>query len=83
MGCGQRAPQDTLVRLTRQGEALRRDVGPRAPGRGGYLHDRRACWETFVARRGPVRSFRAPVSRPARETLVRELEAIGSRREGY
>ena len=78
-----RSEQGTLIRLTREGEGLCRDVGSRAPGRGGYLHDRRACWDTFVARRGPVRSFRASVSRPVRETLVRELEATGSRREGY
>ena len=82
VGCGQRAPQDTLMRMTWRGDALRRDVGPRAGGRGGYLHERPACWDAFVARRGPVRSLRVPVPRAAREALVRELRAVLSKREG-
>jgi predicted RNA-binding protein YlxR (DUF448 family) len=82
VGCGARAQQDTLVRMTWRDGALHRDVGARAAGRGGYLHERPACWDVFVARRGPVRSLRAAVPRPARDALVRELRATLPMREG-
>ena len=82
IGCGQRGPQDALVRLTWRDETLRRDGSRRGAGRGGYLHERPACWDAFVVRRGPVRSFRAAVPRATREALVRELRAVGIGREG-
>ena len=79
VGCGERGPQAELVRVTWRDGALRRDAGRRAEGRGAYLHGRPSCWETVVARRGPVRSLRAAVPRPAREALVRDLDANASR----
>jgi predicted RNA-binding protein YlxR (DUF448 family) len=79
VGCGTRAPQAELVRVTWRDGALRRDGVRRADGRGAYLHGRPACWNTFVARRGPVRSLRAAVPRAAREALVRDLGASASR----
>ena len=78
-GCGERAPQGELVRMTWRDGALRRDAGRRAEGRGAYLHGRPACWETFVARRGSVRSLRTSVPRDARVALVRDLGASASR----
>jgi hypothetical protein len=82
VGCGERAPQDTLVRMTWRDERLCRDVAGRAAGRGAYLHDRPACWDAFIARRGPVRSLRAAVPRVAREALVHQLRAAVPMREG-
>ena len=79
VGCGERAPQTELVRMTWRDGALRRDGARRADGRGAYLHGRPACWDRFVARRGPVRSLRATVPREAREALVRDLGASASR----
>jgi uncharacterized protein len=81
MGCGRRDAQAALVRATLCDGVLVRDAGRRAPGRGGYLHDDATCWQTFVSRRGPLRSLRAPVPRPAREAFVRQLQAGDSRRE--
>jgi predicted RNA-binding protein YlxR (DUF448 family) len=81
MGCGRRDPQSALIRATWRADALVRDDGRRAAGRGGYLHDDASCWQAFVGRRGPVRSLRAPVPRPARETFVRQLQAGAWRRE--
>jgi predicted RNA-binding protein YlxR (DUF448 family) len=75
VGCGQRGPQASLIRMTWRDGGLVRDGGRRGTGRGGYLHDAPACWQTFVGRRGPVRSLRAAVSRPVREAFVRELQA--------
>jgi predicted RNA-binding protein YlxR (DUF448 family) len=80
-GCGARAPQAELLRLTWRGDVLRRDLDRRAPGRGAYLHRDPGCWEAFVSRRGPVRSLRVAVPRAARAALVSELRAP-SRAEG-
>jgi uncharacterized protein len=79
VGCGTRAPQAELVRMTWRDGALRRDGARRADGRGAYLHGRPACWNAFLARRGPVRSLRTAVPRAAREALVRDLGASASR----
>lgn len=81
MGCGQRAPQATLLRMTWRDGALVRDGVRRAPGRGGYLHGDPSCWSAFVARRGPVRALRAAVPRPVREACVQELRAGAWRRD--
>jgi predicted RNA-binding protein YlxR (DUF448 family) len=80
MGCGQRASQPTLIRTTWRGGGLARDAGRRSPGRGGYLHDDAACWQMFVARRGPLRSLRVAVPRPVREAFVGQLQVENSRR---
>ena len=82
VGCGERTAQDALLRMTWHGDVLRRDGRIRASGRGAYLHERRACWQAFVARRGPVRSLRAAVPRSAREAFVRVLDGVDPRREG-
>jgi predicted RNA-binding protein YlxR (DUF448 family) len=67
--------------MTWRDGGLARDRGHRAPGRGAYLHDDPTCWQAFVGRRGPVRSLRAAVPRPAREAFVRQFQAATSRRE--
>jgi hypothetical protein len=73
MGCGARAPQPELARTTWRDGTLRLDGASRAHGRGGYLHRRVACWQAFVARRGPVRSLRTTVPKPAREAVMLAL----------
>jgi predicted RNA-binding protein YlxR (DUF448 family) len=60
---------------------LRVDTGVRAPGRGAYVHRRTACWDAFVARRGPVRSLRVTVDRRQRELAIERLAAITGREE--
>ena len=77
IGCGARAPQDTLVRLVAGADGLRLDPARRAPGRGGYLHRDPACWDAFVRRRGAVRSLRRTPSHQERERLVGALAAAG------
>ncbi|MBX3023386.1 YlxR family protein [bacterium] len=74
MGCGAAAPQGGLLRVVRAADgALALDVSRRAGGRGGYLHRRRDCWDRFAKRKGPLRSLRATVDRPARAALVAAL----------
>jgi hypothetical protein len=74
LGCGVADPQSALLRFVRDGGgALRLDVQRRAGGRGGYLHRRPECWARFTRRKGPVRSLRAVIDRPARAALVAQL----------
>jgi predicted RNA-binding protein YlxR (DUF448 family) len=75
VGCGVRAGQASLLRFTLRDGVLRVDGHRRGTGRGAYLHAERACWERFRDRRGPVRSLRAGVPRPARERLLEELRS--------
>ena len=50
VGCRTVQPKRTLVRLVRTGQAgIEIDPTGKAPGRGAYLHDRRACWEAALA----------------------------------
>jgi predicted RNA-binding protein YlxR (DUF448 family) len=71
MGCGERENQDLLIRvaLTEDG----RLIVDRLVGRGGYLHRTAQCWRQFSRRKGQHRTFRAEVTRAAREQLVKEL----------
>jgi predicted RNA-binding protein YlxR (DUF448 family) len=74
MGCGATAPQGRLLRVIRTADgALQLDTPRRAGGRGGYLHRSRNCWDRFAKRKGPLRSLRATVDRPARAALVATL----------
>ncbi|HLK10154.1 MAG TPA: YlxR family protein [Candidatus Binatia bacterium] len=76
VGCGRRAPQAALLRFVAAADGLRPDAGPRAPGRGAYLHHATDCWAAFVRRRGPVRSLRRLAGRAERERLVAALAAV-------
>ena len=76
MGCGQRAPQATLLRVTVGPDGTLGVVG-RAPrcGRSGYLHRRADCWHHFAARKGPIRSLRCSIDKTTRLAFVQGLEA--------
>jgi predicted RNA-binding protein YlxR (DUF448 family) len=71
MGCGEPENQELLIRvaLTQDG----RLIVDRLVGRGGYLHRRAECWRAFSRRKAQHRTFRAEVTRAAREQLVKEL----------
>lgn len=74
MGCGSTAPQGGLLRVVHTADGgLQLDPLRRAGGRGGYLHRSRDCWNRFAKRKGPLRSLRASVDRPARAALVAAL----------
>jgi len=75
VGCGDPAPQPALLRFVADGGALRLDGERTTSGRGAYLHRDPACWQTFVRRRGPVRSLRSNPGRLERERLVELLGA--------
>ncbi len=45
VGCKEVLPKRTLIRIVRQGEAVRVDPTGKAAGRGAYLHNQKSCWE--------------------------------------
>jgi predicted RNA-binding protein YlxR (DUF448 family) len=78
MGCGGGSPQAQLLRVVREGEALRLDLLRRAGGRGGYLHPRAECLARFARRKGQLRSLRAAVDRAPRSTLIAQVRLVTS-----
>jgi len=57
IGCGQKRPQEALVRLARVDERVVVDGGRRLAGRGGYICGPQ-CVEGAVKRKGFGRAFR-------------------------
>jgi predicted RNA-binding protein YlxR (DUF448 family) len=52
IGCRESLAKRVLIRVARTPEGAKIDPTGKAPGRGAYVHDRRACWE--AALRGPL-----------------------------
>ena len=77
LGCGARAPQADLLRVTATDGVLRVDGARRAPGRGGYLHRDPNCWSAFGRRRGSIRSLRVSVAATERARLIAALAITG------
>jgi predicted RNA-binding protein YlxR (DUF448 family) len=64
VGCREAAPQASLQRFATVRGRVVPDPRGTLPGRGAWLHPRRACWDAAVARRGFHRAFRAAVTIP-------------------
>jgi len=45
VGCREVLPKRTLIRIVRTADGVRVDPTGKLAGRGGYLHDRKMCWE--------------------------------------
>jgi predicted RNA-binding protein YlxR (DUF448 family) len=76
MGCGGRAPQHQLLRLSVAADGSLA-LAPRSPlGRSGYLHRQPQCWERFTARKGPLRSLGRAVEKSLRVTFVQQLQRL-------
>ena len=75
-GCGERAPQKSLVRFVAAQEGLRLDPERRLPGRGAYLHANDPCFAAFLTRKPPLRSLRRSVDRNLRSALVEQLRHL-------
>ncbi len=76
MGCGGRAPQRDLLRLSVTVDG-RLALTPRQhTGRSGYLHRQPECWERFTARKGPLRSLGRAVEKTLRVTFVQQLKGL-------
>lgn len=76
LGCGARDAQGAMVRLAAIGTRVSVDQARRLGGRGGYLHPRRECLETFERRKvREFRSLRVALSREARSLITQTLRA--------
>jgi predicted RNA-binding protein YlxR (DUF448 family) len=71
VGCGSVTAKRGLVRIVRgtDGE-VRPDPTGKAPGRGAYLHDLRACWETGLKKKRLERSLNVALSPASTEALL-------------
>lgn len=59
LGCRQRAPRSSLVRVVARDGAVVVDALARFPGRGAWVHGTRDCVETATVRRAWARALRA------------------------
>lgn len=78
VGCGTRDVQQQMLRFS-LGEGGKLVFGP-GNGRGGYLHPRRQCVQSFAARTGFVRSIGVVLSQAVRQAGVALLEQTGELR---
>ncbi len=76
MGCGGRAPQPDLLRLSVAGNGSLTLTPRQHAGRSGYLHRQPDCWERFIARKGPLRSLGRAVDKISRVTFVQQLKRL-------
>ncbi len=42
-------------------------------GRGGYLHEKETCWETFLGKKKLYRAFHLEIGREVRGKLIQGL----------
>ncbi|MEW6296231.1 MAG: DUF448 domain-containing protein [Thermodesulfobacteriota bacterium] len=78
VGCGTRDAKDQMFRFA-IGEGGRIVFGA-GNGRGGYLHPRRQCVQSFSARSGFVRSVGVALSKAMRQACVAFIEQNGELR---
>lgn len=64
VGCRERAPQGTLLRVTLTAGRLIADPGRRLQGRGSYVHPVADCVHRARTRGGFARAFRAQLAPP-------------------
>lgn len=58
LGCRQRAPRSSLVRVVARDGTVVVDALARFPGRGAWVHSTRECVETATVRRAWARALR-------------------------
>ena len=69
--CRDKAGKRTLTRVVRTEEGLQLDASGKMNGRGAYLCDREACWETAVKTDLLAKALRMPLTEEDRERLRR------------
>ena len=71
VGCRTVNAKRQLVRLVRTAEGMVKvDPTGKANGRGAYLHDRRACWETALKNRAVDRTLKMDLTDANRAELL-------------
>jgi predicted RNA-binding protein YlxR (DUF448 family) len=69
VGCRQVLPKRSLIRIVRTPQGVLVDPVGKAPGRGAYLHDQRACWQTAL-KGSLANALKVEISPHDRENLV-------------
>jgi predicted RNA-binding protein YlxR (DUF448 family) len=69
--CRDKAGKRTLTRVVRTEQGLQVDSSGKMNGRGAYLCDREACWETAVKTDLLAKALRMPLTEEDRERLRR------------
>ncbi|WBU38330.1 YlxR family protein [Homoserinibacter sp. YIM 151385] len=62
LGCRQRAPRDSLLRVVARGDRVVADAAARLPGRGAWVHPSLGCIENAVRRKALGRALRTTVT---------------------
>jgi uncharacterized protein len=71
VGCGSVTAKRGLVRIVRGADGeVRPDPTGKAPGRGAYLHDLRACWETGLKKKRLDRSLSVSLTPASTDALL-------------
>ncbi|HXR44704.1 MAG TPA: YlxR family protein [Pseudolysinimonas sp.] len=69
LGCRQRAPRSSLVRVVARDGRVVVDTTARLPGRGAWLHPSRECAATALQRKAFGRALRADGALDASDVL--------------
>ena len=69
--CRDKAGKRALTRVVRTEQGLQVDSSGKMNGRGAYLCDREACWETAVKTDLLAKALRMPLTEEDRERLRR------------
>lgn len=78
VGCREVLPKRNLIRITRGPEGVAVDLSGKAPGRGAYLHDLRACWTKAL--KGPLAgALRTNISDADRLTLTAYMDGLAEK----
>ena len=78
LGCRQRAPRSSLVRIVARDGRVAVDAADRLPGRGAWLHRSSACVDAAIRRKAFGRALRTAVDASG----IREDLGIDTQPEG-
>lgn len=74
-------PKRSMTRVVRGEDGVRIDETGKAPGRGAYLHNRRACWQAGLE--GALeKALKVKLMPQERERLVNYMENIAEEQNG-
>ena len=77
IGCHEKAEKRELVRIVRSPEGtVSIDAGGRAAGRGAYVHRRRECLDSAMARGQVASRLKVPLTSSDRQRISREFDEL-------
>ncbi len=76
IACRQAQGKRTLIRLVRTADGVTVDPTGKLAGRGAYVHNERACWETAIKGGRLEQALRTKLSADNRAVIVAALERM-------